>query len=150
MDFQKISSDKPLKDNGKEIVAKRRARYLEQKLLADLDNPFFVLFDETWIHDGMGSENDWQFGNPTEYQIVSSEHPIPGPFKAKHRGKRGIVLASLTELLQGSVKFIISGAKPEEQMADYHQEMYGETYDRCMRAMIPLIAIAAAVKGRNP
>ncbi|EGT50991.1 hypothetical protein CAEBREN_03020 [Caenorhabditis brenneri] len=135
-------------------IAKLRIRYLEAKLFAEDDDPFFVFFDETWIHDGFGNIRDWQYENATGYQkarMVDPGHPIPGPYKPKHRGKRGITLGMLTEdgLIPESIKFIISGGKPEAQLADYHQEMNAENYKLYMEEMVPIIARLAAQKGKN-
>ena len=135
-------------------IAKLRVRYLESKLLAEEDDPFFVLFDETWINDGFGNISDWQYDNPTEYQkarMIDPFHPISGPYKPKHRGLRGISLGMLTEdgLIPESIKFILSGSKPEDQLEDYHQEMNSENYRKYMEEMVPIIAAQAAKKGKN-
>ncbi|EGT52885.1 hypothetical protein CAEBREN_32086, partial [Caenorhabditis brenneri] len=150
--FKKVRRISAIEDRPD--VGKRRWRYLVEKALANNDNPWFIGYDETWIHPGMGSDFEWQYENGTEYQkarMCDNEHPVPGPSKPKDKGDRCIVLGMVSEdgLLKESIECIISGKSAGQQLEDYHSEMNGETYRKYMERMVPIIAQKAAAKGRN-
>ncbi|EFO85204.1 hypothetical protein CRE_16537 [Caenorhabditis remanei] len=136
-------------------VISARMQYLTRKKYLDDENAFFAAFDETWAHDGMGASTGWQHKNGTMYKKMAMADvgaPVVGPEKPKEKGKRGIVLAVLTELgtLPGSVEFRVSGKKVDDQLEDYHKEMNSSACEEYMHKVIPLLAAAAAPTGRKP
>uniref|UniRef100_A0A8R1IIA3 Tc1-like transposase DDE domain-containing protein n=1 Tax=Caenorhabditis japonica TaxID=281687 RepID=A0A8R1IIA3_CAEJA len=115
---------------------------------------YFGYFDETWVFEGMVSREAWQIRDRDMYQkarLVCAECPVPGPKKGASRGKRGIVVAVITEdgILKETENFYISGCKSKDQKEDYHTEMTADLYEKmAMETIIPQLARAAAAKGR--
>uniref|UniRef100_A0A8R1I5X6 Uncharacterized protein n=1 Tax=Caenorhabditis japonica TaxID=281687 RepID=A0A8R1I5X6_CAEJA len=135
-------------------IAKLRVEYLNKKKELDDENAFFAAFDETWVHDGMAPTSGWQHQNTTMYKkarMVDVESAQSGPDKGKERGKRGIVLAVLTEdgVLKGSEKILVDGDDEKNQKADYHGVMNSAQFKEHMLKCIPLFAHLAASKGRK-
>ncbi|CAO4367631.1 unnamed protein product [Caenorhabditis nigoni] len=135
-------------------IVKRRIEYLRKKDHMDRGGVYFAAVDESWNHDGMTPDEAWQHSNATMYErsrMVNLDTPMSGPNKGKHRGKRGIVLAMLTEdgVLEGSEKVIISGTKEKDQKLDYHTEMSSDTYEKYIKEMVPLLKAAADLHGRK-
>ncbi|CAO4372425.1 unnamed protein product [Caenorhabditis nigoni] len=135
-------------------IVKRRIEYLRKKDHMDRGGIYFAAVDETWNHEGMAPDEAWQHSNPTMYvrsRMVNLDTPMSGPQKGKHRGKRGIVLAMLTEdgVLEGSERVLISGTKAADQKLDYHTEMCSETYEKYIKEMVPRLKAAADLHGRK-
>uniref|UniRef100_A0A8R1DRV6 Tc1-like transposase DDE domain-containing protein n=1 Tax=Caenorhabditis japonica TaxID=281687 RepID=A0A8R1DRV6_CAEJA len=139
---------------GETGYCKTTRRVLNKKKELDDENAFFAAFDETWVHDGMAPTSGWQHQNTTMYKkarMVDVESAQSGPDKGKERGKRGIVLAVLTEdgVLKGSEKILVDGDDEKNQKADYHGVMNSAQFKEHMLKCIPLFAHLAASKGRK-
>uniref|UniRef100_A0A8R1HUY5 Tc1-like transposase DDE domain-containing protein n=1 Tax=Caenorhabditis japonica TaxID=281687 RepID=A0A8R1HUY5_CAEJA len=117
-------------------------------------NAYFGYFDETWVFEGMVSRKAWQIRDSDMYQkarLVCTENPVPDSKKGASRGKRGIVVAVITEdgILKETENVYISGCKFKKQKEDYQTEMTADLYEKMtMETIIPQLARAAAAKGR--
>uniref|UniRef100_A0A8R1I013 Tc1-like transposase DDE domain-containing protein n=1 Tax=Caenorhabditis japonica TaxID=281687 RepID=A0A8R1I013_CAEJA len=134
-------------------IAKLRVAYLKKKKDMDESNAFYGAFDETWVHDGMAPTSGWQHANTTMYKkarMVDIESAQSGPAKGKQRGKRGIVLAILTEdgVLPGSEEILVDDDDENNQKADYHGVMDSNKFKEYMSRCIPEFSRLAASKGR--
>ncbi|KAF1756332.1 hypothetical protein GCK72_000961 [Caenorhabditis remanei] len=151
--FKKLGRMSVLQERPNIIAA--RKQYLSRKETLNKENAFFAAFDETWAHDGMSARSGWQHQNGTMYrraEMADIGAPVSGPEKPKEKGKRGIVLAVLTEMgtIPESVEFRVSGQNVDEQYEDYHRDMNSTACEEYMHRVIPLLAAAAAPTGRKP
>ncbi|CAO4381420.1 unnamed protein product [Caenorhabditis nigoni] len=148
-------SHNPIIEERRDLIFLRE-KYLKEMKYLRTQNGYFVFFDETWIFAGMVLGKGWQIQWGTMYErarLANIEEPLPGPKKGKNKGKRGIVMAVISEdgILEGSEKVIISGGKVDDQKEDYHQEMTASLCeDYLINKVFPSLLKAAAAAGRPP
>ncbi|EGT47738.1 hypothetical protein CAEBREN_30910 [Caenorhabditis brenneri] len=151
----RLKNHNPIIEERKDLI-KLREIYLRKMAGFRAKNAFFAFFDETWVFQGMTLRYGWQFTHTTMYQrarLLNPDAPVPGPKKGARRGKRGIVVAVLTEngVLKGSEQVWVSSGKLEDQPEDYHSEMNYELYEHYMKTrVIPELVRAAAEANRPP
>ncbi|PIC53348.1 hypothetical protein B9Z55_003087 [Caenorhabditis nigoni] len=148
-------SHNPIIEERRDLIFLRE-KYLKGMKYLRTQNGYFVFFDETWVFAGMVLGKGWQIQWGTMYErarLANIEKPLPVPKKGKNKGKRGIVMAVLSEdgILEGSVKVIISGGNVDDQKEDYHQEMTASLCeDYLINNVFPSLLKAAADAGRPP
>ncbi|PIC24023.1 hypothetical protein B9Z55_017508 [Caenorhabditis nigoni] len=148
-------SHNPIIEERRDLIFLRE-KYLKEMKYLRTQNAYFVFFDETWVFAGMVLSKGWQIQWGTMYErarLANIEEPLPGPKKGKNKGKRGIVMAVISEdgILEGSEKVIISGGKVDDQKEDYHQEMTASLCeDYLINNVFPSLLKAAADAGRPP